>query len=70
MRIESPFFTEQLKTHTQPVPFSKTFEVPPGKHTVKFSSDAQRVDAPNDPRVLVFRLLNFNIRSEEDVGKS
>jgi hypothetical protein len=61
--IESPFFKEQLKPFPGPKSFSKTFDIPPGKHKVKFSSNAKRVHAPNDSRALVFRLINFNLKS-------
>ncbi len=62
VRIESPFFTEQLKAYPEPQPFSKTFDVPPGRYSLKFASDAQKVDAPNDPRTLIFRLINFRLK--------
>jgi phosphoglycerol transferase len=65
LRIDSQFFSEQLKTYPEPRPYSKTIEIPNGKHMIKFSSDAQRVYAPNDPRVLVFRVINFKLKSAE-----
>jgi phosphoglycerol transferase len=65
LRIESRFFSEQLRTRPEPLPFSKTIELPHGKHSFKFSSDAKRVNAPNDPRFLVFRVNNFKLRSTE-----
>jgi phosphoglycerol transferase len=64
MRIESQLFTEQLKTNHEPKPFSKTFDVPPGRHRLKFFSDAERVYAPQDSRVMVFRLINFSLKSD------
>jgi phosphoglycerol transferase len=64
VRIESQFFAEQLKAYPESQPFSKTFEVPPGQHRLKFSSDAQAVYAPTDPRVMVFRLINFKLKSD------
>jgi phosphoglycerol transferase len=64
MRIESPFFTEELKTYPQELkPFSKTFDVPPGKHRLKFTSDAQRLHAPQDSRTMVFRVINLNLKN-------
>jgi phosphoglycerol transferase len=63
MRIESPFFNEQLKTYPeQTIPFSKTFDIPPGRHRLKFTSDAKRIHAPWDSRVMVFRVVNLNLR--------
>jgi hypothetical protein len=61
--IESPFFKEQLNTYPGRKTFSKTFDVPPGKHWLNFSSNAKKAHAPNDPRTLVFRLINFNLKS-------
>ncbi len=63
MRIESPLFTEQLKTSPDPTPFSKSFNVPPGKYKLKFVSDAQKIYPPNDHRTLVFRVINFKVKS-------
>jgi hypothetical protein len=63
LRIESPFFTEQLKTYSDPITFSKSFNVPPGQHKLKFVSDAQKIFPPNDHRVLVFRVINFKLIS-------
>jgi phosphoglycerol transferase len=62
MRIESPFFTQDMKTYPQPKPFSKTFDIPPGQHRLNFTSDAKRVFAPQDPRILVFRVINFSLK--------
>jgi hypothetical protein len=62
VRIESQFFTEQLKAYPEPQPFSKTFDVPPGKYKLRFASDAEKVYAPNDPRTLIFRLINFRLK--------
>jgi hypothetical protein len=61
--IESPFFKEHLKAYPGPKSFSKTFDIPPGKYKLKFSSNAERTHAPNDPRTMVFRLINFNLKS-------
>jgi hypothetical protein len=63
IRIESQLFTEQLKTNHEPKPFSKTFDVPPGRHRLKFFSDVERIYAPRDSRVMVFRLINFSLKS-------
>jgi len=65
LRIESPSFSEQVITKPELVPFSKTIEIPPGKYTINFASDAQRVYAPPDPRVLVFRVINFKLKSAD-----
>ena len=38
-----------------------TFTVHPGENQISFSTDAQRVDAPTDPRSMYFRLENATI---------
>jgi hypothetical protein len=60
--MESPFFNDQVKVDWKGQPFSKTFTLPPGEHTIAFSGDSQRVLSPNDYRELVFRVINFQLR--------
>jgi len=62
MFLRGPDFSQDLRVGTIPVPFSKTVTVPPGTYSIKFASDAKRVDAPLDPRVLVFKVVNFRLR--------
>src|SRR4030095_3729320 len=62
MFLRGPDFSQDLKVGTTPVPFSRTAIIPPGTYSIKFASDAKRVHAPNDPRVLVFKVLNFQLR--------
>ena len=57
--VLSGLISEQLKVNENPLPYSKTITVPPGTHVIRFVSNARRVDAPNDPRVLMFRIENF-----------
>jgi phosphoglycerol transferase len=60
----SGLLNEQVKTNKEPVAFSRTFTIPPGKHRIHFRSDARRVLAPGDFRYLVFKLSNFKITAE------
>jgi hypothetical protein len=57
----SGLISEQLKVGWELVPYSKTVVVPPGESVIKFRSTAGRVDAPLDPRFLVFRIENFKM---------
>ena len=57
----SGLVSDQLKTNASPVPYSKKIDVPPGDSVIKFVSNGRRVDAPLDPRVLVFRIENFKM---------
>lgn len=59
--IISGLISDQLKTNAVPVPYSKTITVPPGISSIKFRSTGRRIDAPLDPRVLVFRIENFKM---------
>jgi phosphoglycerol transferase len=52
---------DQLKTNANPVFYSKTITVPPGESVIRFTCNGRRVDAPLDPRVLVFRIENFKM---------
>jgi phosphoglycerol transferase len=53
--------SDHVKTNAAPVFYSKTITVPPGESVIKFVSNGHRVDAPLDPRVLVFRIENFKM---------
>jgi phosphoglycerol transferase len=57
----SGLISEQLKVGSALVPYSKTITVPPGESVITFRSAAKRVDAPLDPRFLVFRIENFKM---------
>jgi phosphoglycerol transferase len=59
MQIDSPWFSEQLKINGAGQHFSRIVTIPAGRHVIRFSSDARRIKAPSDPRVLVFRVMNF-----------
>jgi hypothetical protein len=53
--------SEQLKVNSTPVFYSKTITVPPGESIISFRSSARRVQAPLDPRYLVFRIEDFKM---------
>jgi phosphoglycerol transferase len=59
--IISGLYSDQLKTNATPVFYSKTITVPPGESVIKFTSNGRRIDAPLDPRVLIFRVENFKL---------
>jgi hypothetical protein len=52
---------DHLKVSTRPAFYSKTVTVPPGESLIKFTCNGRPVDAPLDPRVLVFRIENFKM---------
>jgi len=61
LRIESAIFNENRIVNSTGCFFEKNIKIPPGKHVVKFSCDAKRVDAPADSRYLVFNTTNFHL---------
>lgn len=63
--IISGLLSDHLKTTATPSLYSKTVTLPPGQSVITFRSSARRVDAPLDPRILVFRVENFTIRDLE-----
>lgn len=63
--ILSGLISEQLKINASPRFYSRTIVAPPGKSTIVFRSTAPRVEAPLDPRVLVFRIENFKLTEME-----
>lgn len=62
--ISGDLLSDQLKTGQKPLPFTKTFTIPPGKHAIHFRSDARRVLAPGDFRYLVFKMSDFKLTVE------
>lgn len=60
--IISGLISGRIKTNATPVHYSETIAVPPGISTIKLVSTGRRVDAPLDPRVLVFRIENFKLQ--------
>ncbi len=60
--LSGPLISEHVKVNSNPRFFSKTLSIPPGHHTVKFTCDARRVNAPRDPRHIVFKVVNFRLR--------
>jgi hypothetical protein len=61
LKIESDLFNENLKISSAGYNYNKEFIVTPGSHTFRFSCDARRVEAPADPRYLVFNMENFRM---------
>lgn len=64
LRINGSLLNTELKTGKDPIPFSQTLTIPPGKHGLHFRSNAQRVLAPGDFRNLVFKIINFKLTVE------
>ncbi len=62
----SGLLNEQVKTGKEPLAFSRSFTIPPGKHRIHFRSDGRRVLAPGDFRYLVLKLSNFKITTERE----
>lgn len=54
-------FSDALSINNELTAFTRSINIPPGKSIVKFSSDAKRVNAPQDPRYLVFKVENFKL---------
>lgn len=65
LSISSDFFNEALQLSQAPVTVEKSLTIPPGQHTIHFSCDARKVNAPNDSRELVFNVVGFNWKTSE-----
>lgn len=57
----SGLVSDQLKANDNSIFYTKTMTVPPGDSVIKFACNGRRVDAPLDPRTLVFRVENFKM---------
>jgi phosphoglycerol transferase len=62
MYITGSGFADKLLVNNQSTLYTKTINVPPGEYIVKMSCDAKRVEAPQDSRLLVFRIENFKLK--------
>jgi phosphoglycerol transferase len=65
MNITSPSFSDHLLVNHQGKTFSQTVTVAPGESLINFYCDGQRIDAPKDERVMVFRVMNFRWKELE-----
>ncbi|MFN0111882.1 MAG: hypothetical protein ACKVZH_23735 [Blastocatellia bacterium] len=62
LTVESEFFSERLALQEKgSLPFSRKLILPPGKHSIRFHSDGQRILTPGDYRELVFYLSDFKL---------
>jgi predicted secreted protein len=59
--IESSLFADNLTINNAEYMYSKEFILPPGRHLVHLTCDAKMVDAPGDPRTMVFCVGHFQI---------
>ena len=60
--IRSPLHNETRQININPSPLTLTLTIPPGHTTIEFTSDAKRVKAPADPRYMVFRVDDFELK--------
>jgi phosphoglycerol transferase len=66
LHIESSLFTVHQEVQGGEAAVDQTFTVPPGRYRVRMTSDAPRLEAPNDPRELVFRVVNLSLTAQTD----
>jgi phosphoglycerol transferase len=62
--LHGDFGTSDLRADVRGTEFVKTLEIPPGIHVLRIDSDAPRVDAPRDVRVMHFRIVNFQLKPQ------
>lgn len=61
LKLNGDMFTESLTITSGGRRFLKELVLPPGDHIINFQSDAAPLNAPGDPRVLIFRVNNFRL---------
>lgn len=67
IKINSKLFADVINVNNQGKHWEKTIELPPGNTQIEFSTDAERVDAPKDPRQLFFSMRDFSISQVSQV---
>jgi phosphoglycerol transferase len=55
LEIDGDLTSSRIQLGAQGAPISLALDVPPGHHVIRFRSDGKPVDAPNDPRTLIWR---------------
>ena len=65
LKIESTVLNDNLIINNAGYDYEKDFVIPPGRHIIKFSCDARRLNAPGDPRFIVFGTRNFQMVESE-----
>lgn len=66
--IESPLLSTSFATSSHGTSVRKTLTLPPGRHSIHFSTDTPPFDATPDPRNLVFMVRNFYVTRKKSVG--
>jgi phosphoglycerol transferase len=65
--IKSSLFEDELSVNDLGELYEKTFSLPGNtEEKITFTSSAKKVDAPGDPRFLVFRLLHYSLEEKKD----
>lgn len=62
LRIASEDTVQILAISSGETSVSKQLSIPHGKLTIKFASTARRVESQSDPRPMVFRVINFQLK--------
>jgi phosphoglycerol transferase len=63
LKITSDFLEADMTIQQGSTTWSQVVSIPPGEHIVQFACDGPRVISASDPRVLVFRLDQFQVGS-------
>lgn len=66
LKIDGDLISETLKINNKPLVFEKAIVVQPGKHLLKFSSDAKQLNTRIDPRQLFFKIYNYKFQDEQE----
>lgn len=65
LSIKSQMFSDLVPMHLQPQPYSRVISLPPGTHTITFSSNASPPFIPYNAHPPVFRVYNFRIENAD-----
>jgi phosphoglycerol transferase len=64
LAITTPQGTQQLAVGLEPVTYETTLTLQPGRTLIELTSSARRVEAPQDPRELIFRVLSYELEEQ------
>ncbi|MRN54370.1 hypothetical protein [Paenibacillus monticola] len=61
LTISGDLISESIKINSKGLHYKKTLEIPPGEHLISFECNAAKIDVKEDPRDLVFRVVDFKL---------
>ena len=60
--LRGDLLSETMAVESTGVTIDRVITIPHGRHVVRMECNAPPVDAPQDPRTMVFRIINYSLQ--------